>query len=174
MRSSIILIFIFSSFVAIVPIMGKLVTGRYKESFDNELETETKKSAQLLVRKQLRNNFVVEGVDLVVEYTIYNVGTIAATRVHLKDSSFEDENNFIGVSGFTDVTFGNIPAGGNASHIIVIRPVNPGVYNFTAAQITYSYGTGEQDTVGTSTEPGSVLIHSSVVFHRTYSPHYVR
>ncbi|ODN00373.1 Translocon-associated protein subunit beta [Orchesella cincta] len=172
------LIFVLASCSLTVPAPceGRLGVARYKGALDMDnigLESDTTtKVAHLLIQKRFRNSFIVEGLDLIVEYNIFNVGPIVASRVHLKDSSFEDDSNFIRVSGFTDVDLGRIPAGANVSHIIVVRPVRPGHYNFTGAQITYSPGEEQDDVIGTSSEPGTILVHSSVAYHRTNSPHY--
>ncbi len=76
-------------------------------------------------------------MDVVVRYTIYNVGFRAAKDVHLWDDEFDDTNQFRIVGGMTDVFFENIQQGSNASHTIVVRPIKSGPFEFKAGQIEY-------------------------------------
>lgn len=48
--------------------------------------------AWLLASKQLHNQFVVEDKELVVEYSIYNVGESVAVNVLLNDESFQEQD----------------------------------------------------------------------------------
>jgi hypothetical protein len=48
-----------------------------------ELENE----ARLLVQKQLLNKYVVESLDVVIKYSIFNIGGVTASNVILKDLS---------------------------------------------------------------------------------------
>jgi translocon-associated protein subunit beta len=91
--------------------------------------------ARILIYKQLLNKYVVEGMDVVIKYSIYNVGSVYAKEVQLKDASFGPD--FEVVSGKTDVTYARILPNTNVTHTLVVRPIKFGYYNFTAAQVTY-------------------------------------
>jgi len=48
-----------------------------------ELENE----ARLLVHKELLSKYVIESMDTVIKYTLYNIGGVTATNIVLKDPS---------------------------------------------------------------------------------------
>lgn len=100
--------------------------------------TTSEDPARVLVYKQLQNKYVVESMDVVIKYSLYNVGSVTATNVQLKDPSFGPD--FTVVGGTTEVTFPRIPPASNVTHTLVVRPTKFGYYNFTAAQVTYKSG----------------------------------
>jgi len=102
--------------------------------------------ARLLVSKQLLNKYVVESMDVVIKYSVYNVGAVTATDVQLKDASFGPD--FLVVGGAPEVNLGRLPPSANATHTLVVRPVKFGYYNFTAAQVTYKSGDESSEVWG--------------------------
>ena len=99
---------------------------------------QAEEKARLLASKQLLNKFVVESMDVVIKYSVFNVGNAAANNVQLKDTSFGPDFNV--VAGQTEVSLGRIPPQGNVSHTVVVRPLKSGYYNFTAAEVSYTSG----------------------------------
>ena len=45
--------------------------------------------ARLLASKRVHNLYLVEGADIVVQYSLYNIGTAPALNVQLTDASFK-------------------------------------------------------------------------------------
>lgn len=126
--------------------------------------------SRLLVSKQLLNKFVVESMDVVIKYSVFNVGSVAASNVQLKDTSFGPDFSVVG--GQTEVSLGRIPPQGNVTHTLVVRPLKFGYYNFTAAQVTYTSGDESQEIQqGWSSEPGEGYIAPFREFDKRFSPH---
>jgi len=136
-----------------------------------ELENE----ARLLVHKELLSKYVIESMDTVIKYTIYNIGGVTATNVVLSDPSIGPDFEVVGDA---DVTFGRIPPQGNTSHTIVIRPLKFGYFNMTSAITTYSSGENTQDVHTVfSSEPmsgeGPIYIAAYKDFDKRFSPHFL-
>merc|ERR1711976_47157 len=78
-------------------------------------------SARLLVSKRIQNKYLVEGMDIVVHYGLYNVGDSAATDVVLNEYGFGPQD-FDVAGGQTTVKINRIPPKANNSHVLVVRP----------------------------------------------------
>ncbi|XP_054712511.1 translocon-associated protein subunit beta-like [Uloborus diversus] len=127
--------------------------------------------ARLLVRKQFLNKYLVEGRDLVSLYNIYNVGESAAINVQLKDASFT-EADFEFVIGFPSMKLDRLGPGANISHTVILRPKRTGLFNFTAAEVTYQPSEDSKEIqVSYSTELGELRISGAREFDRKFSPH---
>merc|ERR1712223_1894288 len=95
-----------------------------------------KNEARLLVGKHIQNKYLVEGMDLVVKYTLFNVGDAAAVDVALTESGF-GMDDFDIAGGQPAVKFDRLAPGANTTHALVLRPKKYGYFNFTSAEVKY-------------------------------------
>jgi len=131
------------------------------------LELET--TAKLLASKTVENNVLVENIDITIKYTIFNVGTSSASNVKLVDATFPT-TDFETVRGQLSVEWQNIPVNGNVTHIVVVKPLKTGYFNFTSAYLSYVPRDGEIQNAYTSF-PGEGGIMSELDYARKHSPH---
>ncbi|GFT69715.1 translocon-associated protein subunit beta, partial [Nephila pilipes] len=60
----------------------------------------------------------------------------AAYRIQLRDSSFPP-SDFETVIGFLNMKLDRMGPNSNISHTVILRPKRTGLFNFTAAEVTY-------------------------------------
>lgn len=59
-----------------------------------------------------------------------------AYNVLLRDASFPP-TDFEVVSGMLEAKWDSIDSGANATHAVILKPLRPGYFNFTSADVTY-------------------------------------
>lgn len=129
-------------------------------------------TARLLVSKTILNELIVEGKDLTVEFTVFNVGGSAALDVQLNDASFT-EDNFEVVAGSLNAKWNRLAPGTNVSHSVILRPVQSSYFNFTSAEVSYQPSEGAERVFGYSSAPGEGGIMSFRDYDRKFSSHII-
>lgn len=99
-------------------------------------DTEEESGPRLLFFKQILNKYLVQNKDIEVKYTLYNIGSSAAVGVELIDNGFHPQA-FDHIGGHLPATFDRIPPQSNLSHVLIVRSLKYGYFNFTSAQATY-------------------------------------
>ncbi|XP_014667196.1 PREDICTED: translocon-associated protein subunit beta-like [Priapulus caudatus] len=127
--------------------------------------------AWLLASKQLHNQFVVEDKELIVEYSIYNVGESVAVNILLDDQTFPSQD-FDVVRGLLKAKWDRIAPGTNVSHTVILRPKIFGFFNMTSAFVTY-YPTEDasEPVFAYTSAPGEGGIMKYREYDRKFSPH---
>merc|ERR1712083_638388 len=131
-----------------------------------------KNEARLLVGKHIQNKYLVEGMDLVVKYTLFNIGDVAAVDVSLTEHGF-GMDDFSIVGGQSAVKIDRLASGANTTHALVLRPKKFGYFNFTSAEVKYRVSEDEDSGIkyGYSSEPGQGLIIALKDYDRQFSAH---
>lgn len=134
------------------------------------LASDLEPQARLLVSKNVENDLLVEGRDLTIKYDVYNVGSSTAFNIALQDDSFP-LTDFEVVRGQLSVSWKSLPPNSNVSHVVILKPLKSGTFNFTSAGVKYQ-PTEEADVqVALTTMPGEGPIMSNIEFSRKHSPH---
>lgn len=149
-----------------------LVLGGNQASTGGNAANSAQSGARLLVAKQIQNKYLVEGKDIVVKYSLYNVGESAALNVLLSEKGF-GEQDFDVVGGQMNVRLDRLAAGANHTHVVVVRPKRFGYFNFTAAEVKYQPSEEVQTIqVGyTGTEPHQAPIIALRDYEKQFSSH---
>lgn len=129
--------------------------------------------AKLLIAKHINNKYLVENMDVVVKYTVYNVGNEAALEVAITDNSFPADS-FVHVSGELNAKIDRVPPQSNVSHTVIVKPRKFGYFNFTSAEVVYRHREDAPELqVAVSSEPGLAYFISFREFDKKFSSHVI-
>jgi len=132
----------------------------YDEEDDVDIEREDVDrsfEAQLIVRKVIAEDVLIEFSNITVTYGIFNTGGSAAFAVDLTDESWGDLYDL--VDGEASQTWARLGAGSSVNHTITVKPKYAGPLVNVPAYVKYR-PSGESDDVqlvGSSLPVGKVL-----------------
>ncbi|VDD91201.1 unnamed protein product [Enterobius vermicularis] len=127
-------------------------------------------SAHIIASKTSLSQYAVEGMDYVMDYRLYNVGDKIALKVTLDDRDAFPTQSFEIIRGLLQVRWERIAPGANVSHAVVVRPRSIGLFNYTAAQITYYPSEDAKEVrVGYTSAPGEGHIYRKKDYDRRFS-----
>jgi translocon-associated protein subunit beta len=138
--------------------------------------------AVLLVSKELTNAEVVHGKEIVLKYSIHNVGNGPATAIQLTDDDVS-RGQFDIKHGFKDgAKLKELKPGAKVMHSLIISPIPsicaplpPGVFckfNFTVAKAAYKAHPDDlSQQISYSSVPPTVEIWPGSEFSRQNAPH---
>jgi len=157
-------------FVAIA-VFALLCSSVYAEDEDTATKS-GKNEARLLIGKHIQNKYLVEGMDLVVKYNLFNIGDAAAVDISLTETGFGTAD-FDVVGGQPAIQFDRLAPGANTTHALVLRPTKFGYFNFTSAEVKYRVSEEEDSPIriGYSSEPGQGVIIALKDYDRQFSAH---
>merc|ERR1712088_1014762 len=152
--------------------LGLMVASTFAADAEEGAGGAAKNEARLLVGKHIQNKYLVEGMDLVVKYTLFNIGDVAAVDVSLTEPGF-GKDDFSIVGGQPAIKIDRLAGGANTTHALVLRPLKFGYFNFTSAEVKYriSEEEGSEVRFGYSSEPGQGLIIAAKDYDRQFSAH---
>lgn len=128
--------------------------------------------SRILLHKQILNKYIVEDKDLIIKYTMHNVGHSAATDVKLTDNTF-DPALFVKIIGELPATIHTIPPQENVSHVVILKPNISGYYNFSFGEVYYKDPHNPtMFKVTFSNEPGTIAIMKFREYNRKFSSHF--
>lgn len=136
------------------------------------LASDLESQAKLLATKTVANKFLVKDKEVTIKYNIYNVGTSAANQVKLVDSTFPLDD-FAPVLGQLSAEWRTIAPNSNVTHVVVVKPLKSGLFNFTSAELSYVPSEEAEPQRAFTSFPGEGWIMTETEFDRKHSPHLV-
>ncbi|CAJ0583406.1 unnamed protein product, partial [Mesorhabditis spiculigera] len=127
--------------------------------------------ARILAHKSPFSMYAVEKMDLVIEYSVFNVGDKPAYKVQLNDVHSFPTTAFDLAKGQLTARWEKLAPGANVTHLVVLQPRGPGVFNYTAAQVTYTTEEKASDyVIGYTNAPGEGYIYLQKEYDRKFAP----
>ncbi|KAF5284857.1 hypothetical protein FQR65_LT13409 [Abscondita terminalis] len=132
---------------------------------------EEESGPRLLVSKNILNKYLVENMDILVKYSLFNIGSSAAVNVHLVDNGFHPEA-FTVAGGHLSTKIDRIPPQSNFTHVVVVRQQNMDISILLEAQVTYKLSEDINSLqVSVSSEPGEGAIIAFRDYDKKFSSH---
>ena len=125
---------------------------------------------RLLVSKEIINKHIVEKMDMLVKYNIYNIGDRAAINIRLTENGFPSDRFDLVIGDYSAQFSNSLEPDRNFTHVMVFKPQFAGRFNCSVTEIVYDSRDGHVYRIHSSS-PNIINILPFGEYSRKYSSH---
>lgn len=118
--------------------------------------------AHVLAHKSVVNDLCVQGQNMTIKIAVHNVGGTAARKVKVVDRGFENDPNFVLITGSASLVgnFETLEPGASDSYSFVVVPKTSGSFYGGSATVQYLGKSGWEVTHGISNVVDAIPVYT--------------